>query len=123
MIFGGRASFLPTSIDRTAAILHKGLLEVHPQLAGYRIDYAWGGNVGFTFDRMPHVGRTKDGVTYAMGCCGTGVALMTHVGTAGRGVAGRRRGAGPGRADVPARSGALRGPARGSCRSSVSGIG
>jgi glycine/D-amino acid oxidase-like deaminating enzyme len=81
MIFGGRASFMPTSIDRTTAILHRGLLEVHPQLAGYRIDYAWGGNVGFTFDRMPHVGRTRDGVTYAMGCCGTGVALMTYLGT------------------------------------------
>ena len=81
MVFGGRASMLPTSIDRTATILHRGLLRVHPQLAGRRIDYAWGGNVGFTFDRMPHVGRTKDGVTYAMGCCGTGVALMTHVGT------------------------------------------
>ena len=81
MIFGGRASFMPTSIDRTAAILHKGLLEVHPQLAGYRIDYAWGGNVGFTFDRMPHIGRTRDGVAYALGCCGTGVTLMTQLGT------------------------------------------
>lgn len=81
MIFGGRASFLPTSIDKTAQILHRGLLEVHPQLADYRIEYAWGGNVGFTFDRMPHVGRTRDGVAYAMGCCGTGVALMTHLGT------------------------------------------
>ncbi|HEX2754427.1 MAG TPA: FAD-binding oxidoreductase [Candidatus Limnocylindrales bacterium] len=81
MIFGGRASFLPTSVDRTAGILHKGMLEVHPQLAGYRVEYAWGGNVGFTFDRMPHVGR-KDGITYAMGCCGTGVALMTALGTA-----------------------------------------
>ena len=82
MVFGGRASFLPTSIDHMAEILHTGLLEVHPQLAGRRIDYAWGGNVGFTFDKMPHVGRTKDGVAYAMGCCGTGVALMTHLGTA-----------------------------------------
>ncbi len=81
MVFGGRASFMPTSIDRTAAILHKGLLEVHPQLAGHRIEYAWGGNVGFTFDRMPHVGRTNDGVTFALGCCGTGVALMTYLGT------------------------------------------
>ncbi len=81
MVFGGRASFMPTSIDHMAAILHRGLLEVHPQLAGYRIDYAWGGNVGFTFDRMPHVGRTSDGVAYAMGCCGTGVAIMTHLGT------------------------------------------
>ena len=82
MVFGGRASFMPTSIERTAGILHKGLLEVHPQLADYRIEYAWGGNVGFTFDRMPHVGRTNDGVAYALGCCGTGVALMTHLGTA-----------------------------------------
>jgi glycine/D-amino acid oxidase-like deaminating enzyme len=81
MVFGGRASFMPTTIDRTAAILWRGLLEVHPQMAGHRIEYAWGGNVGFTFDRMPHVGQTKDGVTYAMGCCGTGVALMTNLGT------------------------------------------
>ena len=81
MIFGGRASFLPTSVEHTATILHRGMLEVHPQLAGTRVAYAWGGNVGFTFDRMPHVGR-QDGVTYAMGCCGTGVAMMTALGTA-----------------------------------------
>jgi glycine/D-amino acid oxidase-like deaminating enzyme len=81
MIFGGRASFLPTNVDNTAAILYRGMLEVHPQLAGTRVAYAWGGNVGFTFDRMPHVGR-QDGVTYAMGCCGTGVATMTAMGTA-----------------------------------------
>ncbi|MEX1171021.1 MAG: FAD-binding oxidoreductase [Chloroflexota bacterium] len=81
MVFGGRASFLPTSIDKTARILWEGLTEVHPQLAGYRVEYAWGGNVGFTFDRMPHVGRTKEGVAYALGCCGTGVALMTYLGT------------------------------------------
>lgn len=80
MIFGGRASFIPTSVDRTAAILHRGMLEVHPQLAGLRVEYAWGGNVGFTFDRMPHVGRTA-GVTYAMGYCGTGVAMSTYLGT------------------------------------------
>jgi glycine/D-amino acid oxidase-like deaminating enzyme len=79
MIFGGRASFLPTSVDHTAAILHRGMLEVHPQLAGYRVEYAWGGNVGFTFDRMPHAGR-QDGITYGLGCCGTGVALMTSLG-------------------------------------------
>jgi glycine/D-amino acid oxidase-like deaminating enzyme len=89
MVFGGRASFLPSSVERTAAILYRGLLRVHPQMAGRRIDYAWGGNVGFTFDRMPHAGRTSDGIAYAMGCCGTGVALMTHLGTEmGRWLAG-----------------------------------
>ena len=33
-----------------------------------------------TQDRMPHAGKTKDGVTYLVGCCGTGVALMSHMG-------------------------------------------
>ncbi|MBF6606280.1 MAG: FAD-binding oxidoreductase [Chloroflexi bacterium] len=79
MVFGGRASFLPTSAERTARILHRGLMEVHPQLRGTRIEYAWGGKLGFTFDRMPHVGRMA-GVTYAMGYCGTGVVLATHLG-------------------------------------------
>jgi glycine/D-amino acid oxidase-like deaminating enzyme len=79
MLFGGRASMWPTTVQRTAAILHRGLLEVHPQLRGTRVAHAWGGRVGFTFDRMPHVGRA-DGVTYAMGCCGTGVALFPWLG-------------------------------------------
>jgi len=79
MVFGGRASFIPTTVDRTARILHRGLMEVHPQLRDVRIDYAWGGTLAFTLDRMPHVGR-MGGVTYALGCCGTGVALMTHLG-------------------------------------------
>jgi len=80
LAFGGRASFIPTSVDRTGRILLRGMLEVYPQLAGARIEYAWGGNIGFTFDRMPHVGRLG-GVTYAMGYCGSGIALGTYLGT------------------------------------------
>jgi glycine/D-amino acid oxidase-like deaminating enzyme len=79
MVFGGRASFIPTSVDKTAAILRRGMVEVHPQLRDTPIDYAWGGNVGFTVDRMPHVGRLG-GVTYAMGYCGTGVVMATYLG-------------------------------------------
>jgi len=80
LAFGGRASFIPTSVDRTARILLRGMLDVYPQLSGVRIEYAWGGNVGFTFDRMPHVGRLG-GVTYAIGYCGSGIALATYLGT------------------------------------------
>lgn len=79
MVFGGRASFIPTSTDRTAAILQRGLAAVHPQLATTPVAYAWGGNVAFTMDRMPHVGRLG-GVTYSLGYCGTGVAMATHLG-------------------------------------------
>jgi len=80
MLFGGRASMWPTTIARTAAILQRGMVEVHPQLASTRVAYAWGGRVAFTFDRMPHVGRSG-GVTYAVGCCGSGVAILPWLGT------------------------------------------
>ncbi len=79
LIFGGRASFRPTSIDRTAAILTRALVTVHPQAAHMRIDYAWGGNVGFTFDRVPHLGE-HGGIHYALGYCGSGLALGTSFG-------------------------------------------
>ena len=79
LIFGGRASFAPTSVDKTAAILSLALKRVHPQAAGLKIDYAWGGNVGFTFDRLPHLGE-HDGIHYALGYCGSGLALGTSFG-------------------------------------------
>jgi glycine/D-amino acid oxidase-like deaminating enzyme len=80
MLFGGRASMWPTSVLRAAGILRDAMVSVHPELAGTRVEYAWGGKVAFTFDRMPHVGRA-DGVTYATGCCGSGVAILPWLGT------------------------------------------
>ena len=80
LLFGGRVSFFPTTVDRTAHLLHRRMLEVHPQVAGYRVEYSWGGKIGMTFDRMPHIGRSG-GVMYAMGCCGSGVVLLHWLGT------------------------------------------
>jgi glycine/D-amino acid oxidase-like deaminating enzyme len=79
MLFGGRASFTPTTIANARDWLYAAMVRVHPQLAGIGIEHAWGGNVGFTFDRLPHIGRMK-GITYALGYCGTGVALSTYFG-------------------------------------------
>jgi glycine/D-amino acid oxidase-like deaminating enzyme len=79
MLFGGRASFAPTTIARARDWLYAAMVRVHPQLAGVGIEHAWGGTVGFTFDRLPHIGRIK-GITYAMGYCGTGVAMSTYFG-------------------------------------------
>jgi glycine/D-amino acid oxidase-like deaminating enzyme len=44
-----------------------------------RLDYAWGGNVAFTRDQMPRAGRL-DGVYYAGGYCGHGVAMSAYLG-------------------------------------------
>jgi glycine/D-amino acid oxidase-like deaminating enzyme len=80
MVFGGRVSFLPTNVDRTAAALHRRLLELHPELADYRIEFSWSGKVALTMDRMPHAGR-KGPIAWSMGYCGTGVAMSTYLGT------------------------------------------
>ena len=83
VLFGGRTSFAPTTVEEARDNLYRVMVATHPQLAGVRVARAWGGLVGLTFDRLPHLGRHPDtGVVYAMGYCGTGVALSTHFGRA-----------------------------------------
>ncbi len=79
MLFGGRASFAPTTIARARDWLYRAMLRVHPQVGGVRVTHAWGGRLGFSIDRMPHIGRI-DGITYALAYCGTGVAMATAFG-------------------------------------------
>jgi glycine/D-amino acid oxidase-like deaminating enzyme len=79
MVFGGRASFTPIGTKRIAGILADGMKEVFPELAGVPIEYAWSGKVAYPIDHLPHAGRL-DGVHYAMGYCGHGVALATYLG-------------------------------------------
>jgi glycine/D-amino acid oxidase-like deaminating enzyme len=89
MVFGGRASFTPVGIRRIASILARGMKEVFPQLSGIPIEYAWSGKVAYPLDHLPHVGQL-DGVYYAMGYCGHGVALATYLGACmGEVVAGK----------------------------------
>ena len=79
LLFGGRASFAPTTIPKARDWLYSAMTRVHPQLSGVEVEHAWGGQLGFTFDRMPHIGRL-DGIAYALGYCGTGVAMSTYFG-------------------------------------------
>lgn len=83
MVFGGRAAFspeTPNTVRESADILRRGMIDVYPQLRDAKVDYAWGGTLGFTFDLLPHAGRTGDGLHYALGCGGHGVALLTYLG-------------------------------------------
>jgi glycine/D-amino acid oxidase-like deaminating enzyme len=79
MVFGGRASFTSASSKRSAAILTAAMCEVFPELAGVKVEYSWSGKVAYPIDHLPHAGRL-DGVHYAMGYCGHGVALATYLG-------------------------------------------
>jgi glycine/D-amino acid oxidase-like deaminating enzyme len=83
MLFGGRAAFFPetkNTIQRSAEILRRDLVEVYPQLRDSKIEYAWGGTLDFCFDTMPHAGQ-MDGIYYALGYSGHGVAMATYLGT------------------------------------------
>jgi glycine/D-amino acid oxidase-like deaminating enzyme len=82
MLFGGRAAFFPENdqtIRRSAEILRRGMIEVYPQLRDAKIEYVWGGTLDFAFDIMPHAGQL-DGMYYAVGYAGHGVAMATYQG-------------------------------------------
>jgi len=82
MLFGGRAAFFPetgNSIRRSAEILRQGMVDVYPQLRQTKVEYVWGGTLDFAFDIMPHAGR-MDGMYYALGYAGHGVAMATYLG-------------------------------------------
>src|SRR5271169_666031 len=82
MLFGGRAAFFPETdqtVRRSAEILRRGMIDVYPQLSDARIDYVWGGTLDFAFDIMPHAGQL-DGMYYAVGYAGHGVAMATYQG-------------------------------------------
>ena len=79
LLFGGRASMAPTTIAKARDTLYRQMIAAHPQLKGLPVARAWGGKVGFSFDRLPHAGR-RDGLYFAMGYCGTGVALASYLG-------------------------------------------
>jgi glycine/D-amino acid oxidase-like deaminating enzyme len=84
LAFGGRARFAPSnpaSDIKSGDILKREMTEIFPQLAGVRIDYVWGGMVGFSWDRIPHAGEI-DGLYYSMGYCGHGVQMATYMGRA-----------------------------------------
>ena len=55
------------------------MITVYPQLRDVKVEYAWGGTLDFCFDTMPHAGR-MDGMYYAVGYAGHGVAMATYLG-------------------------------------------
>lgn len=88
LLYGGRAKFGQTDALDTAPILYRFMTDRFPQLKDFKITHAWTGNVAFTIDEVPHMGSFQ-GLHYALGCNGSGVAMMSYLGTqTGRKIAG-----------------------------------
>jgi glycine/D-amino acid oxidase-like deaminating enzyme len=80
LIFGGRARFTAAPPEVSAPILYQYMIDRFPQLDGVRITHVWTGNVAFAFDSLSHMG-TDQGMHYLLACNGSGVAMMTYLGT------------------------------------------
>lgn len=86
MLYGGRVSYSGKTPANLADSMRRRMVHTFPQLAGAKIDYAWGGFVDISMNRAPDFGRVEGApnVYYLQGFSGHGLALT---GLAGRLVA------------------------------------
>ncbi len=75
LLFGGRASYSGRMPGNLGEYMRPRMVKVFPQLKDVKIDYAWGGSIAITSNRIPDCGRLSPTVYYAHGYSGQGVAL------------------------------------------------
>ncbi|HEX6141541.1 MAG TPA: FAD-binding oxidoreductase [Geminicoccaceae bacterium] len=80
LLFGGGETYRRRFPSDIAAFVRPVMLRVFPDLRDVRIDYAWGGTLAITRNRLPHFGRIGPEVFVAHGYSGHGVALATFAG-------------------------------------------
>lgn len=79
LLFAGGEKYTPKPLRDIAGFVRPYMLKLFPQLSDVGIDYAWGGAVGITINRLPHIGRSGN-ILFAHGYSGQGVLLTTLVG-------------------------------------------
>lgn len=86
LLYGGRVSYSTVTPANLAAGMQQRMVTTFPQLAGTRIDHAWGGFVDISMNRAPDFGRlpargagggaaTASNIYYLQGFSGHGLAL------------------------------------------------
>jgi gamma-glutamylputrescine oxidase len=81
LLFGGRVNYSGVDLRRVGPATARHMLRVFPQLAGTRIEYAWGCLLDITLNRAPDFGRLAPNVYFLQGFSGHGVALAGLAGT------------------------------------------
>jgi len=79
LLFGGAESYGYRFPDVAKAV-SAPMLKIYPGLKDVRIDYAWGGTLAITMNRMPCFIRPGQNVLSASGYSGHGVAMATLAG-------------------------------------------
>jgi gamma-glutamylputrescine oxidase len=80
LLFGGGENYSYQFPNDIAGYVRKHILRLFPQLAAVKFDYAWGGTLAITPNRMPFVRELEPGLINASGYSGKGVVLAPYVG-------------------------------------------
>jgi gamma-glutamylputrescine oxidase len=75
LLFGGRVNYSGVDLREVGPATARHMLRVFPQLAGTRIEYAWGCLLDITLNRAPDFGRLGPNAYYLQGFSGHGIAL------------------------------------------------
>jgi gamma-glutamylputrescine oxidase len=93
LLFGGGENYRPGFPKNIVAFVRPYMLKLFPQLKDVQIDYAWGGTLSVTVNRLPHLGRLQPNVYFAQGYSGHGISTANFAGKviaeAIAGIAGR----------------------------------
>ena len=81
LLFGGGENYSKNLSKNIVPIVTKPLEKIYPFLKGVKIDYAWGGKLAITMNRLPFFTTLhNDKVISAQGYSGQGVALASYSG-------------------------------------------
>ncbi|MEM7433006.1 MAG: FAD-binding oxidoreductase [Pseudomonadota bacterium] len=75
LLFGGGENYRAGFPKDIANFVRPHMLKLFPQLSDVGIDYAWGGTLSVTVNRLPHLGRLAPNVFYAQGYSGHGISI------------------------------------------------
>lgn len=78
LLFGARINYFGEDPAYIASRHKPSMLRLYPQLAPLRVDYAWGGTIAVTINRVPQLGRLAPNVFYSHAYSGHGVNV-THI--------------------------------------------
>jgi glycine/D-amino acid oxidase-like deaminating enzyme len=78
LLFGGRINYFGNDPEVIHNTLKPKMCRIYPQLQNINIDYAWGGTLGVTLNRVPQMGRIAPNIFYSQGYSGHGVNV-THL--------------------------------------------
>jgi glycine/D-amino acid oxidase-like deaminating enzyme len=79
VLLGARPTIFPATPEVQARSLKKTLDSIFPALRPAAVSHVWSGYVAYDFAAMPTIGE-HEGVYYAMGYCGSGVAMSGYFG-------------------------------------------